>query len=482
MGSDSNQEKETSGQSLTRADVERLLSQVASTAGLDLSGRNLQHVNLSYEDLQGATFYHADLREANLRGASLKGADLSGANLSGADLDGADLSNARLSDESGNRAELSQANLRHTRLRGLDLREFDLAGLDLENADLNDTDLRGAKLAGTNLCGADLSRALLHGNELIRAKLHRDVGPTGWPEQMRPGKTGLPRLQGTRADNAHLLDKPSLALSSKQTAYVQARTDLLEQITSTLQKDERFVAAWLSGSFGRGEQTWLSDLDLHVVVADAYSESLCAAPWAESAQTTNERLALFKQFGTPGIIFERTNHANKVGGILTNVVYQESAQSVDWMLIPQSEASLEHPSLLLFDKFGLPEPPAPEPERLDQRRERASQHVGFFWIIATGAARALLADRLPLFYSYLLLLEESMREVESALHGERAPYTKDTKQQIYFTHKERADALRHLCDEMERLMPPVVQFGGYVPTAPRAIVEIRLALANEEQG
>jgi hypothetical protein len=107
--------------------------------------------------------------------------------------------------------------------------------------------------------------------------------------------------------------------------------------------------------------------------------------------------------------------------------------------------------------------------------------VGFFWIIATGAARALLAGRLPLFYSYLLLLEESMREVEAALHGERATYTKDTKQHIYFTHEERAAALRHLCDGMERLMSLVVQFGGYVPDVPRAIVEIRLALAEEEQ-
>ncbi len=479
MEADSNQKKEASGQPLTRDDVERLLSQVASAAELDLSGRNLQQVNLAYEDLRGAILSHANLRGANLRGARLNRADLRGADLSSADLDGADLSNARLSDESGNWTVLSQANLRHTKLQGLDLRKFDLSGLDLENADLNDTDLRGARLIGTNLCGADLSRALLHGNELVGARLVRDVGPTGWPEQMRQNKIGL---RGMGADDVRLLDGPSIPLSDKQMAYVQARTVLLEQIRNTLQKDERFVAAWLSGSFGRGEQTWLSDLDLHVVIADACSESLCAAPWSEGAKTTDERLALFKQFGTPGLIFERTKHANQVGGILTNVVYQESAQSVDWMLIPQSEAYREHPSLLLFDKIGLPEAPVPEPESLEQRRGQASKHVGFFWIIATGAARALLAGRIPLFYSYLLLLEESIGSVEAALRGERAIYTKDTKQQMYTTLRECADALRRLCDEMERLMPLVVQFGGYVPDAPRAIVEMRLALAEGEQG
>ena len=43
-------------------------------------------------------------------------------------------------------------------------------------------------------------------------------------------------------------------MSMEKMKYVQARTILLEQITSTLQKDERFVAAWLAGSFGRGEE------------------------------------------------------------------------------------------------------------------------------------------------------------------------------------------------------------------------------------
>ncbi len=270
-------------------------------------------------------------------------------------------------------------------------------------------------------------------------------------------------------------------MSKEKMEYIQARTVLLEQITSTLQKDERFVAAWLAGSFGRGEETWLSDLDLHVVVSDAYAPSLCATPWLEGAKTTEERLALFQQFGTPGIIFERNNHANQIGGILTNVVYQETAQSVDWMLIAQAKAHLEHSSLLLFDKVGLPEPPTLGPESFEQRIERASTNVGFFWIIACGSARALIAGRLLLYYSYLLELEGTIREVKTALRGGRAAYTKHTELRIYFTHEERTAALRRLCDAMESLMPQVVQLGGYVPASPRAIVEMRLALPSEEQ-
>lgn len=270
-------------------------------------------------------------------------------------------------------------------------------------------------------------------------------------------------------------------MSSKRMAYTQARTDLLERITRSLREDERFVAAWLAGSFGRGEQTWLSDLDLHVVVADAFSESLCAAPWPIGAKTTPERLALFRQFGTPGLVFERTAHANKIDGILTNVVYQESAQSVDWMLIPQAKAYREQPSLLLFDKAGLPEAPTPEPESPEQLAERASMNVGFFWIIACGDARLLAAGQTLLFYSYLLELEGTLREVQAALRGERAHYKKYTDLQVSSVHEQQVAALRHLCDEMERLMPQVVQLGGNVPASPRAIVEMRLALSSEGQ-
>ena len=62
------------------------------------------------------------------------------------------------------------------------------------------------------------------------------------------------------------------------------------------------IAAWLAGSHARGEQQWFSDLDLHVVVAEAYSEILCAQPWSVGAKTTPERLALFSQFGEPAVI------------------------------------------------------------------------------------------------------------------------------------------------------------------------------------
>src|SRR5947207_172790 len=97
-------------------------------------------------------------------------------------------------------------------------------------------------------------------------------------------------------------------MSSHREQYTAARDTLLTEIPAFLKDDPRFVAAWLAGSFGRGEQTWMSDLDIHVVVAEEHSESLCATPWMGGARTTAERLELFQHFGTPTIIFDA--HSN----------------------------------------------------------------------------------------------------------------------------------------------------------------------------
>ncbi|GCE08400.1 hypothetical protein [Dictyobacter aurantiacus] len=135
---------------------------------------------------------------------------------------------------------------------------------------------------------------------------------------------------------------------------------------------------------------------------------------------------------------------------------------------------------MLFDKVGLSEPPTPEPESLEQRIERASTQVGFFWIIACGCARALVANKLPLFYSSLLDLERALGEVKAALRGEHAPYLKSINQPLHSTAEQCVVILRGLCDEMQGVMAQVAQLGGYVPTAPRSLVEMRLALLSLE--
>lgn len=83
--------------------------------------------------------------------------DLSGANLNRLDLSGANLEGANLS-----RAKMSLTNLSGANLHNADLREAIFNGADLSNIDL-----RGANLTGASLVGAYMKGALLDGEMLI---------------------------------------------------------------------------------------------------------------------------------------------------------------------------------------------------------------------------------------------------------------------------------------------------------------------------
>ena len=111
----------------------------------DLSGKNLDNVDLSDTDMSGS-----DLSKASLRRAQFKGAKLQNANLAESDLHGAQLQHA------------------------------DPAGTDLRNADLSEADLRGVDLRRT----ASVDGARLSGAKGVPAEL---ASAGGEPEQVRVG-------------------------------------------------------------------------------------------------------------------------------------------------------------------------------------------------------------------------------------------------------------------------------------------------------
>jgi hypothetical protein len=265
-------------------------------------------------------------------------------------------------------------------------------------------------------------------------------------------------------------------MSSTQENYTNGRRALLAKITDFLQHDQRFLAAWLAGSFGRGEETWLSDLDLHVVVADSASETLCATPWLSGGRTTPERFELFQHFGTPAIIFEAHSN-NQISGTFTYVAYAESAQNVDWMLIPASKAYQEPSTFLLFKKVDLPAAPEPEPLTHEQAQEHIRDASSFFWMIAAGAAKDIAGDLIH-FHLLLSWLKESISKVRYALNFQQPPFSRDWPE-VGYTLEARTAALRQLCDEMESLGSAVQAFGVSVPAGPRVVVEKRLALFIE---
>jgi hypothetical protein len=90
--------------------------------------------------------------------------------------------------------------------------------------------------------------------------------------------------------------------------YQLAREQLLARIIEVLRQDSRFVAAWLTGSYGRGDQDAVSDLDLNIVVAAPHADELCERPTMINVSVPRSRLTLISQFGQPAILHE--NHFN----------------------------------------------------------------------------------------------------------------------------------------------------------------------------
>jgi hypothetical protein len=134
---------------------------VPDLGSADLSGRNLEHIDLS----------DADLHHATLNGAILNGANLASANLSDAELHGAWLMLAKLPSANLQEAYCHSANFNHAILAGANLRGTTFRAADLQMANLDGADLTGANLLRANLAAASLRDADLSHANLLRAQL-----------------------------------------------------------------------------------------------------------------------------------------------------------------------------------------------------------------------------------------------------------------------------------------------------------------------
>ncbi len=188
-----------SGKDLQFLDLSGLVFKGARLAGADLYGVDFTGSNLRGSDLSGAkldraTIIHADFSGANLSKATLLRptvyADLSanladaprfsGANLTeirvmaqldGADFKGADLMRADFSPREIRPGQGTIATLMKNLLRSCDFTGARLREADLRYAVLTFSRLIEVDLSGANLMGADLSRADLAGADLTGADL-----------------------------------------------------------------------------------------------------------------------------------------------------------------------------------------------------------------------------------------------------------------------------------------------------------------------
>lgn len=211
-----------------------------SEGPVDLSGRDLEGLDLSLIDFKGTRLTKAHMFGVNLSGSNLTGSDLTAANLDRANIigtrfDGANLSRitmlrpsttmgrdpgaeappsfkaANLSDAKMfgqlSRIDFSRANFKgaslapfgktgfiedlfRTEMEGSNLAEANLSGCDLTYVSFQFANLQGADLTGATLHNADFSKADLTGADLTGA----DVKDANFDGAILVGVKGLDRL------------------------------------------------------------------------------------------------------------------------------------------------------------------------------------------------------------------------------------------------------------------------------------------------
>lgn len=269
-------------------------------------------------------------------------------------------------------------------------------------------------------------------------------------------------------------------MSDSLRVYRESRDNLISKIVQSLSTDERFVAAWLTGSLSRNDADAVSDIDLALVVSDSYSEKLCTRTEQVSQQTTSERLNLFSQFGTPAIIHENNNNAPE-GGTFTFTLYAKSHLMVDWVLIPQSKAIRPWGAYLLFEKSSVPmEQPPVESENLADRIKTASERVAFFWMMLAVTAKYQIRQDGVFVITWLEILSEILLEIERLISGKPWEYKRGSRSVLEPTSEGRKQAIIKLGERLERLVPELIKSGGQVSPSPLLEIKALLDLANEK--
>lgn len=261
--------------------------------------------------------------------------------------------------------------------------------------------------------------------------------------------------------------------------YRESRERLLSQIVETLSKDERFAAAWLTGSYSRNNEDAVSDLDLTVVIADQYSESLCAKVEQVSSQTTNARLELFRQFGQPAILHENNNNAPD-GGTFTFTLYTASHLMVDWILIPHSKAFRPLEAQILFERSRISVIPVAAPESHEQRAKFASERIAFFWMMMAITAKYLIRRDQVFVTQWLEELSRILQEVERLIAGDTWQYVRGSRTVLEPSITGQKQSLLKLGEKMQSLLPALLKMGGNVLPSPMPEIQALLDLVENE--
>lgn len=235
------------------------------------------------------------------------------------------------------------------------------------------------------------------------------------------------------------------------------RAELLTRLVALLECDEHVTAAWLAGSFGRGEADVLSDLDLWVVVADAHLPS-----------TAEARRAYAARLAPPVLTLEAPANAPPDGAYLL-AMYAGAAgpQVVDWVWQPRSRAHVPRAAQLLLTRAELPAEEPPSSPTAEERAARLTHRIAFCWMMLPVIAKHIVRRQPWAVIEQLSLVHRTLDGIHLLLDEQPATGTawKDRRtDRPPVAAVEQLHAVRTLAIELEHLTPRIEQAGGQVPT------------------
>ncbi len=333
---------------------------------------------------------------------------------------------------------------------------------------------------GNNIFGVPYPLASLNGQGVILGQVVKCV-PPDWQVNFH---TGYAVDENDYRDVKALCLRFNLPLPvdyarfEPQTALAAIQADrdaLFVRILETLRADHRFIAAWLTGSLGRGDEDALSDLDIYAVIADEHSAGLCAHPEMVTISPAEDRLAFFQSIGQTALIYE--NHHNAPpGGTASSVLYRGFACYVDWTLVPQSFAVRPAAANLLFERSHIASAPVPVPLDDSDRIAKISEKTAFFWMMAAVTAKYIWRDDLVFSTSWLENLQLLYDEVNSLLQGISLAYGRGSLTHLQINQTDQSSALRQLCLNFLELKPEIERSGAAFPSDPMYIIGNQLSL------
>lgn len=268
------------------------------------------------------------------------------------------------------------------------------------------------------------------------------------------------------------------SMTTNLNSYQKSRDNLLAEINATLANDKRFVAAWLTGSFGRDEADSVSDIDISIVISDAESATLCLRFVQAGAETSPERYSLFNQFGTPALIHENNNNAPEAG-TFTFVLYSDTAIMIDWVLIPQSKAVRPYQSKILFDKVGIPVSNPPKSESLNERKKFVAEQWAFFWMMTAVTIKYIIRGDGVFVTQWIENLYGIIHDIERHINGDAWTYIRGSLSQLQPTREKQIESIQQMYNRMKEFEPKVVEFTESELLIPLEEIKTLLLLANK---